>query len=1240
MKFVHLSVGTKDCYIMNVAVNGLRGKGYEFDYSGYDSADLDEDELLFREFLDDISDADIISARVHGDTCYFKKFDRLKDRIIDKGIPLLLLCTDEEVTEAFRKMFPGDDQEYRRLLTYVTLGGDENYMSLLSWAIRKYDGTDIEVRDPVMPPSEGLYYPGRESIDIPSYLDELDPNKPNIGIFFHQKQWTSHNMRNIDLLIEKVEELGGNPVPVFLFTYSKDIIGSIGIRNVLFRYLWRDGPVLDCIIETMSFSQTLIVNPGVYEQDMKENLFLEYGVPVLQTMITAGDFDNWNDNLEGLSPAEIAYDVAHPEFDGQIITVPHATTEAEGNIRFYRGIDDRAHRVADMAVLWAKLRHKENGERKVAILLYMYPPKMACAGGASGLDTFQSVVDILHRMKDDGYDVGDSIPEGPKELTDMLLAGITNDTDWIDDSAIREKAIDLIPPEQYDVWYRRLSDRARERLMDGWGKPPGEHYVVGKDMIVPGIVFGNILVGFQPDRGRDIQKSYHDPDCVQPYQYHGYYQWLRYDFGADAVIHVGTHGTLEWLPGKSIALGQDCCPDYVMNSLPDIYPYIIGNPGEGTQAKRRSAAVIVDHMIPAMTRSGSYDDIEELDGIIQNYYTAQKQVQQDKMQLILVKMRETVMRMELYSDLGLDPGCSDKEFAEHVDDLYDYLSDVKQNMIKDGLHCLGRPPQAERLHETIYTLTRHRNGDEPSLRASVSAYLGHDIIALQRDPSGRDGTTGEINGIILEDIEDRTDAIITKIEECGFETDKAIQSVSEEYDDPDIREAVRFICDFIYPNLMKMTNEVDSVMKALRGGFVEPGPSGCPSRGRAQLLPTGRNFYSLDPESVPWHSSWEIGKGMADQMLERFVQEHGYHPHSIGIVIWATDTMKTGGDDVAYILWLMGIRPVWTGYAGRVKDLEVVPLEELGRPRIDVTVRISGLFRDTFPNLVRLIDRAVKEVSELDESDEDNYLRANVRADIVRSIEEGLPEDEARSQATIRIFGDAPGTYGSGTNILIRTSDWDSYEDIGAIYRTYGEYAYGIGRKGERVPEAFRRRLEQIQVTVKNSVSREYDMLDNDDVYDVLGGFNAAVRSVQGRMPMSVIGCSADTENLRTRTIDEEQKYIFRSKVMNPKWVEGLKRHGFKGAQELSNLTEYYFAWDATSDIGEDWMYQTIADRFLFDKDNSEWLREANPYAMFEMASRLLEAMNRDMWSPDEETREKLEQLYMELEGQFEGLDG
>ena len=691
MRYVNISIGTIDSFLMNKAVGDVREMGYDIDYHNYDNVDLDSDPLYLADAVEVISNADFVTIKVHGDTSYCKKFDKIRNAIEQHHVCMHLSCTDDCVTQAFREYFKGTDEEYALIMKYAVLGGDDNFVSLIKWAIRKFDGIELEIPEPIHPKTEGIYYPGRDYMTFSEYLERLDPSKPNIGIFFYQKQWVTGNLENIDGLIRAVEELGGNPVPMFFNTYEEKIDGSKGIKRILREDMTVDGrPVLDAVINTMSFSQTLIATPGVGDQVCEDNFFLTYGVPILQSMTMVADEEYWRAHLEGLNPAEIAYDVVHPEFDGQIITVPGASTEfGDGGVRYYHSLRDRALRVADMAMMWAKLRKIENRDRKVAILLYQYPPKNADAGGAAGLDTFASVVSILHRMKEDGYNVGDHIPEDSKELVDIMLSGLTNDTEWISSDEVRKRAVDMVPPEQYDVWYQELSDSVRQRLESDWGVPPGDFYAVGKDIIVPGTLFGNIFVGFQPDRGRDIQANYHDPNCVHPHQYYAYYKWLRYDLGANAVIHVGTHGTLEWLPGKAIALSGDCCPDYIMTSLPDIYPYVIGNPGEGVQAKRRAAAVIIDHMIPTMTRAGGYDEILELEGTLQNVMTARTQGQDQNVILIREKLREILLRMDMYNDLKLEPSCTDEELDAKFDDLYDYVVDIKENLIKDGLHILG-----------------------------------------------------------------------------------------------------------------------------------------------------------------------------------------------------------------------------------------------------------------------------------------------------------------------------------------------------------------------------------------------------------------------------------------------------------------------------------------------------------------------------------------------------------------------
>lgn len=1234
-----ISICSKDSHCLDAATKELRSEGYEIDLLQADSSDMDEDMIFLSEVCKKTSDADFIVVKVHGDVTYFKKFDRLKDAIDRNGRAAFLSCTEEWVMKEYKYMFRGN-KDYDLINTYITLGGDSNYRGLLCWALNTFGGADLKLPDPEVPPAQGAYHPDKGMVDIEEMIRTFDSDLPSVAIFFYQKQYIAGNTKHIDGLVKALESRGANVLPIFMFTCEDKIAGAMGIKKIIDKYLIENGrPIVDCVIETMSFSQTLIANPGDGTQVPDDPFFDRFGIPIIQTTSLMGSEAYWKDNIFGLSSAEIAFDIVHPEFDGQIITVPSASTEiAPDGARYNSPIAERVDDVADIAVRWANLRRKSNIEKKVAILLYMYPPQTDRAGGAAGLDTFQSTVDLLTRMKKEGYKI-DWMPESSRELTERMLAGLTNDCDWMTDETIRKASMDMVTAKEYTNWTSDISSAAKKKIEASWGPAPGDVRVTGGKIQIPGIMNGNIVIGFQPDRGHESMKDYHNTECVMPHQYLAYYRWLREDFGADAVIHVGTHGTLEWLPGKSVGLSADCCPDYVLKNIPDIYPYIIGNPGEGIQAKRRGAAVIVDHMIPAMCRAGSYEGLLELESALQRYMNAGSFMQNDNQALIGNKLHEIVMKMSLFSDIGLTEDATAEDVGSKTDELYDYLLEVKGALIKDGMHTLGKIPSGERLEETVYSLTRFVNDDVPSLRESIAGSMGFSFSELSDSPSELNTNTGKLNGQIMDEIEGAVQTVIESFILKDFNEESCIRAVKEifpNYTD-DLVKVTSFICGELYPNLMLMGGEIDSVIRGLDGKFISPGPSGCPTRGRAKILPTGKNFYSIDPDAVPWHSSWEIGKKMADQMVQRFVDENGCYPKSIGIVIWATDTMKTGGDDVAYILWLLGVRPVWTGYGGRVKGLEIVPLSELGRPRIDVTVRISGLFRDTFPNVTNLLDEAVDMVSSLDESSEDNFLLENLRSEITDRIKEGIPSDEARALAKIRIFGDPPGSYGTGVDVLIRTSDWSDIKDLSNIYQSYGCHVYGKGRKGEKMPELFKVRLSKMQVTVKNSVSREYDMFDNDDVYIFLGGLNAAVTAVSGNRPMSIIGDSSNTSKVKTKTIEEESKFIFRSKILNPKWLNGLKQHGFKGAQEISEMFEYVFAWDATSDIVEPWMYESLAETYILDGEVKEWIDDVNPYAMREMLQRLMEAIDRGMWEPTEEMNKRLSDAFLENEDILEG---
>ena len=1224
MKAVCISIGANHGHVMDNAAKSLRDEGYDVEVVGADSCDMDADVLFNERILGEVKSSDVVFVRVHGDVTFFKRFSKLEQTVSSCGVSTYLMCDSEvRVTDEHRHLFLGTDEDFDLITRFMASGGDENNRSLLLWALKAFDGADVEIPEPVLLPAQGAYTLEHRLLDIDEALASMRGDRPKVCVLFHQRFWVDGNCGGVDGMLKALEERGADAIGVFTMTYPDDAIGAIGIGALVDRHLLKDGrPLVDCVVQTMGFSQTMRPKAGVFEQTCDDDLFARLGVPVIQAIHLYGPAKKWRDSIYGLTGSEIAGAVVSTEYDGQIITVPIAGYEVEDDgRRRYRPLEDRCRMVADAAFMWASLRRKPESEKRAAILLYMYPPRNDLAGGASGLDTLESVARLLGSMAERGYRL-DWVPADGRELADRLLAGVTNDNAWLSDQELRRRAEVRAKASDYQGWLSEEPDAIRDALEEGWGDAPGDVHVLDGDFLVPGLVNGNVFVGFQPDRGKCDSSAYHDPELAPPHQYLAFYRWLKRVFRADAVIHVGTHGTQEWLPGKSVGLSRKCFPDAVLDSLPDIYPYIIDNPGEGMQAKRRGYAAVVTHMIPAMTRAEAYDEISELESALQLRMRAKATNMEESVRNAEQRIYDIVKAMDLFSDLGIEDSL--EGVAERIEDVYDYVVEVKDALIADGLHVLGKAPEGDLLKEAVYSMVRVSNGDVQSIRSAVAEDMGLDFQSALQDPSGTTG--GRLNG----DIVDEVDAECRRI--IGLLVDGKDVALG-----PHVAPVAEFVRGFLIPAIGRTGDEIGSILKALDGGFVEPGPSGCPTRGRARVLPTGRNFYSIDPDGIPWTSSWEIGCKMADQMIERYVESNGAYPRAAGVVVWATDTMRTGGDDISYVLWLMGLRPLWTEFGGRVTGLEVVPLQELGRPRVDVTLRISGLFRDAFPNLVQLIDEGVRTISQLDESDEDNALAANLRKDVLEAVLSGIPEDQARRDAQIRVFGDAPGSYGCGVNTLITNGRWKTVEDLGGSYIDHGCFGYGKGYDGRPMPGLFRKRMGQLDVAVKNHNNREVDLFDMDDDYDFLGGMLAAVKA-SGGSAEAFMGDSSDTENLKSRTLHEECSFVFRSKVNNPKWLEGLKRHGYRGAQDVSQLFDYVMGWSATSGVIDGWMYESLAERFVLDEPTREWVMRENPYAMMNMLERLEEAVCRGLWDADEEMREKLDSLAGEIEGRLEDL--
>lgn len=1192
------------------------------------------------EFIQFAKQSHIVIVHLMGE---LPDFDLLLSSLKPHGVPILVASSVAGQDKTFQSLSTVDEKDYYKILKYLNFGGKRNFENLLLYLANRFTGTSYAFDQPQRPPWEGIYHPDFDYLPtLDEYMKErVDPDRLTVGLWFHQNHWQGGTTNYVDSLIREIENQGANVLPVFFSGMRDPTLGMNGLEWVIDNYYMKDGePIIDVVISALSFSLSTALSPP----ETPDTVLKKLGVPVLKAILTCNTYAEWRDTLQGLHTIEIPSSIVMPEFDGLLISVPVAAMDfSETNpltgtrIINYYPIPERIRKLVRLSLNWAKLRRTPNKDKKVAIIFHNYPPRNDMIGHAFGLDSSVSVWNILRDLKEKGYHL--NLPENGQEIIDKIIDGLTNDRRWASTQELADRAVAKIPLEQYQEWFRELPFDVREKMEKQWGKPPGKIFSHKNELLVAGIINGNVFIGLQPRRGYldDPSSIYHSPDLPLPHHYIGYYHWIRNVFKANIVMHIGKHGTLEWAPGKSVGLSESCFPDIAISDLPNVYPYIINNPGEGTQAKRRSYCCIIEHLVPVMHNADAYEEMAKLEVQLKDYYLA-KTSDKGKLGTMRTLIWENVVQAKLDHDLEVTQETAFSGFDGFLEKLHDYLHELTDAQIRDGLHILGEPPTDSRLEEFLVSLTRLSNGDVPSLRQSIAEMKGYDYEDLIAN-RGKLNPDGRTNGDIINELNSLMLELVKRFDSEGF-GEQSIDTIIWDVlggNDPNVKRCLNYIAGFLAPALASTTDELTYTIGSCGGSSVPPGPSGSPTRGMADILPTGRNFYSVDPRAVPSHAAWKVGVDLGDDLLERYLQEEGKYPESLGIIIWATDTMKTTGDDIAEILYLMGVRPVWEETSGRVTGIETIPLEELKRPRVDVTIRMSGLFRDAFPNIVNLLDEAVALVASLKEPREHNYLAKHVETEVNELVANGVAVEKARETACYRIFGDRPGAYGSGVSDAIDSKNWKDQKDLSEVYVTWGCYAYGRKTYGASVPEQFKLRLSKIDVTVKNQDSREYDILDGDDWYDVHGGMISAVKTFKGTAPRSYCGDSSDPDRVKVRSTAEETQYVFRSRLLNPKWIESLKKHGYQGAGDLSRTVDFVFGWDATVEVVEDWMYERLAEKYVLDAQMQEWLREVNPFALQNMVERFLEAIERGMWDATEEMKKQLQKLYLDIEGLLEG---
>jgi len=1211
-----------------------------------------DDDALIEELLDG---ARVVLCRILGGRRGWPGgFDLLRARCAQHGVALLALGGEAEPDAEMTELSLAPAGAVAQAGEYLRHGDIDNVEQLLRFLADTFllDGHGFA------PPREvadlGVYLPGEGDVNLERVVDRHDPELPTIGVCFYRSHRLTGNTAFVDELCRAIEEAGANALAVWSYTLRRGPDGSVPALSLL------TGRV-DALLVTMlatggsgAADARATEGEGVAEtwQDWDASALAALDVPVLQAVCATGSRAAWDESDSGLTPLDAATQVAIPEFDGRLLggVISFKERDAERSpvsvpVPRYVPHPERCRRVARLAVRSARLRALPPERRRVAVLLTSFPTKHAKVGMAVGLDTPASALRLLDALHADGMAVERPFEHGDELMHALIEAG-GHDPEFLTDEQLTRSPLRL-PVADYLRRYAELPEDLRTAIEQRWGPPPGDRYLDGDDFVIAGLELGNVLIAIQPPRGygEDPVGIYHDPRLPPTHHYLACYWWIQRGWEADAIVHLGKHGTLEWLPGKMLALSAGCAPDAAIGDLPLIYPFVVNDPGEGVQAKRRAHAVIVDHLVPPMMRADTYDELAELEALLDEYARLEV-LDPPKLPALAARIWTAIEAANLQADIGVEERPDDVgALVEHVDG---YLCEVKDIQVKDGLHVLGQAPEGEQLRGLVSAVLRLGSGSVPGLRRAVGAAFGLDEPALVAAPgTGAPAAPVELierfrgPATSAGDLVDRLEAAQMALLDALAARDWAPAAAGEVgsevlgHADEGVELALRFAASEVVPRIRGTAAELDNVVAALNGRHVPAGPSGSPTRGRVDVLPTGRNFYSVDPRALPSELSWEVGVRLADALLDRHRRDAGELPRMVGLVAWGTSAMRTQGDDVAEILALLGVRPTWHPESGRVTGIEVIRLAELGRPRIDVTVRISGFFRDAFPHLVRLLDDAVTTVAGLDEPPESNYVAAHARADATRLA--GELGEGAWRQATTRVFGSKPGTYGAGLLQLLDARDWRDDGDIAEVYEAWGGYAYGRGLDGAPARVAMRDCHTRIEVAVKNVDSREHDILDSDDYYQFHGGMVATVRALTGRGPAAYLGDSSDPSRVVARTLAEETRRVFRARVANPRWIASMIRHGYKGAAELSATVDYLFGYDATTGVAEDWMYEQVAERYLLDTDVADFMARSNPWAGRAIAERLLEAAERGLWSePDESTLDGIRDRFLALEGELE----
>ncbi|MEB3830518.1 magnesium chelatase subunit H [Phormidium sp. CCY1219] len=1147
-----------------------------------------------------------------------------------------------------------DARNFMLSFQYWLGGSAENLENFLLMLAEKYvfkGDRQFQFQDPVVYPDMGIWHPLAPKMfeDIKEYLswynsrsdisDDLkDPLAPCVGLVLQRTHLVTGDDAHYVAMVQELEALGARPIPVFA--------GGLDFSKPVDAYFWEVGakgveplPLVDTVVSLTGFA--LVGGPARQDHpkaiDSLKRLNRPYMVALPLVFQTT---EEWEDSDLGLHPIQVALQIAIPELDGAI--EPIILSGRDGATGKAIALQDRIEAVAQRAIKWASLRRKPKLDKKIAITIFSFPPDKGNVGTAAYLDVFGSIYEVVKALKGNGYDISD-LPESPEKLMEEV----------IHDAQAQYASPELNIAYRMSVEeYEKLTPYS-ERLHENWGPPPGNLNSDGQNLLVYGKQFGNLFIGVQPTFGYegDPMRLLFSRSASPHHGFAAYYTYLERIWGADAVLHFGTHGSLEFMPGKQMGMSGECYPDSLIGKIPNLYYYAANNPSEATIAKRRSYAETISYLTPPAENAGLYKGLNELNELVGSYQSLKDGGRG-------IAIVNTIIEKSRQVNLDKDIDLPEKDAAELsaeerdtvVGQVYRRLMEIESRLLPCGLHVIGKPPTAEEAIATLVNIASLDREEEEilSLPRIIANSIGRNIDEIYanndkgilEDVQQQQDIVEATRAAVAALVQEQTDAEgrVSKVSKLNFfNMGKKAPWVASLHDAgyPNVdTEALKPLFEYLEFCLQQVCadNELGALLRALEGEYVLPGPGGDPIR-NPDVLPTGKNIHALDPQAIPTAAAVKAAKVVVDRLLDRQRMENGGQwPETIACVLWGTDNIKTYGESLAQIMWMVGVKPV-PDALGRVNKLELIPLEELGRPRIDVVINCSGVFRDLFVNQMNLLDKAVKMAAEADEPLEMNFVRKHA---MKQAEDMGIN----LRQAATRVFSNASGSYAANVNLAVENSTWESESELQEMYLKRKSFAFNSDNPGmmEQDRTVFESALKTADATFQNLDSSEISLTDVSHYFDSDPTKTIASLREDGKTPSSYIA-DTTTANAQVRTLSETVRLDARTKMLNPKWYEGMLSHGYEGVRELSKRLVNTIGWSATAGAVDNWVYEDTNETFIKDEAMQQRLMNLNPHSFRKMVTSLLEANGRGYWETSEENLDRLRQLYQDVEDRIEGIE-